>query len=277
MSWYSGLRGNYIISAFVLGSSVGVVSAEFQSTGLVQPVWEATLAPTVLGRVESMEVKEGDEVEAGALLLSLEKSFEQLDADRRKIIADNRVEMDLAQAKLEVLQSEFEGTKKLYESSGSISKEEFERNRLDLKLAEAELEQLKQRKKIEMLDWELAREQVSMRQIRAPQAGTVVEIFPEVGEVCEPRQPLVRMVDARTVRVTLDVDALKTVGVMTGMEVPVVVEGPGGEISARGVVDFVSPVVDGASGLRRIRVTMDNGSKRILPGLPATVRFEHGG
>ena len=264
-----------VVAFLIFGSLASLIRAEFESTGLVRPLWEATLAPTVLGRVESIEVKESDRVEAGTLLLVLDKSSEELEAERRKIIADNRVEIELAQAKLELLQSEFESTKRIYESSGSISKEEFERTRLDLRLAGAELEQLKQRKKIELLDSRFAQQEVSKREIRAPQAGSIVEIFPEVGEVCEPRQPLIHMVDASKVRISLEVDALKTAGVLAGEEVPVVVEGPEGEITTHGIVDYVSPVVDGASGLRRIRITIDNKDGTILPGLSARVLFSN--
>lgn len=246
-------------------------------TGLVQPVWEATLAPTVLGRVDSIAVKKGDQVKAGDGLLYLERRFEELDADRRRIVAESAVELELASAKLEVLRSEFESTEKLFESSGSISKEEFERSRLDFQLAEAEISQLEEREKVEALELELALEQVSRREIRTPQDGTVVEIFPKTGEVCEPRQPLLRIVDTSTVRITLDVDALRTGGIEMGSLVSVVVEAPGGNITVDGEVDFISPVVDGASGLRRIQISIENAEGKILPGLPARVTFSNGG
>jgi len=125
--------------------ATSLTAAEFLATGLVEPIWQATLAPTVLGRVESIAVSEGDAVEAGAVLLLLERSIEELDAGRRQIVAESTVEIDLARTKLEVLQAEFEGTRRLYEGPRSVSKEEFERARLDLRLAEAELAQLESR------------------------------------------------------------------------------------------------------------------------------------
>ncbi len=261
-------------SALLLSFSLGATSfAQLAATGLVQPRWEATLSSTVLGRVERISVKEGSKVEAGQTLLQLERTFEQLDAERRQIVSDSKVELELAKTKVEVLRAEFEGTRKIFESSGSISKEEFERARLDFRLAESELAQFEQRERIEILELQLAQEQVARREIRAPQSGVVVEIVPEEGEVCEPRQPMIRMVDASTVRVSLDVDALRTAGIELGARVPVEVESPGGTIATEGEVDFVSPVVDGASGLRRVRVSIENADGAILPGLPATVRF----
>ncbi len=267
------------IGGIVLLACLGLYQislAEFQTTGLVVPVWEATLAPTVLGRVDEIHVKEADRVEAGTVLLSLEREAEELESQRRKIIADNFVEIKLAKAKLEVLESAFEGTKRIYETSGSISKEEYQKAQLELQLAEAELEQLKQRKEIEALDSKLAREQVSKRQIRAPRDGIITEIFPEVGEVCEARQPVIRMVDVSKLKIELDVDALKTSLVSAGDKLPIRIESPGEELLVEGFVEYVSPVVDGASGLRRIRITINNTKGKILPGLPARVTLPAG-
>lgn len=262
-----------IIGALLLGP---FSRADFEAMALVEPVWEATLASTVLGRVQSIEVKETQRVEADSILLTLERSFEELDMKRRQIVAESKVEMELARSKLALLRIEFEGTKKIYENSGSISKEEYERAKLDLLLAESELDQLLQREKIELLEWELAKEQVSRREIRAPQAGIVVEVFPEVGEVCEPRQPLLRIVDTSSVKLTLEIDALKTAYVVAGARVPVMVDAPGGEIAVEGVIDFISPVVDGASGLRRIRIKITNEAGTLLPGLSARVQLKDG-
>ncbi len=273
---FASVCRRFFATTVCLLSSVLATAEDLVVTGLVQPVWEATLAPTVLGRVERIVVKEGDRVEAGDVLIYLERRFEELDADRRKIVAESSVELELASAKLEVLRAEFESTKKLFESSGSISKEEFERSRLEYQLAEAEISQLEEREKVEALEWELALEQVSRREIRTPQEGTVVEVHPKAGEVCEPRQPLVRIVDSSTVRITLDVDALKTAGLAKDSRVSVEVETPGGNIVVEGVLDFISPVVDGASGLRRIQISIGNGEGRILPGLPARVTFKRG-
>jgi RND family efflux transporter MFP subunit len=259
----------------LVGGLAGALGAQPRGvTGLVEPDWRATLAATVLGRVESIAVKEGDAVEAGAVLLLLERRFEEIDARRRQIVAESTVELELARSKLEVLRTEFEGTRRLFEGSGSVSKDAFERARLDLLLAEAELAQLEQREKVEALEWQLAREQVERREIRAPRAGTVVEVFPKEGEVCEPRQPLLVLVDARTVRLTLEIDALATAGLAVGQTLPVRLEAPGGELVTEGRIDFVSPVVDAASGFRRVRLTIENPEGRILPGLPATVTLE---
>ncbi|MFP4281600.1 MAG: efflux RND transporter periplasmic adaptor subunit [Opitutales bacterium] len=259
------------VMAAPLFSPTGAAGAA--ATGLVEPEWEAVLSSVVLARVEAIEVEAGEAVEQGAVLVRLDRAMEELDAARRGLVAESRVELELAETKLEILRSAFEGTRDLYERSRSLSREEYDAARLELQLAEAEFRQLGQREEIERLELELAREQVARRILRAPRDAVVVEIFPRVGEVCEPRQPVLRLVDARRVRLTLELDALETPDLALGQRVPVVIEAPGGALEVEGEVDFVSPVVDGASGLRRVRVTMDNGDGAILPGLRATVLF----
>ena len=271
MSLLQGPRRKAVALLSLVTLGLSDMRADYEATGLVEPVWQAVLAPTVLGRVEKIAVTESESVEAGTILVYFERDLEELDAERRKIVAESRVELELSQAKLEVLQSQFQSTEQLYKNTGTVSKEELESAQLEYSLAKAEVAQLEQREKVEELEWQLAWEQVENREIRTPQAGTVVEIFPEVGEVCEPRQPVAQVVDASTVKVDLDVDALKTGLVSPGDNLSVRIESPGGDIAVEGSVAYISPVVDGASGLRRIRITIDNSKGSILPGLPARV------
>lgn len=242
-----------------------------EATGLVQPVWEATLAATVLGRVERICVQEGSLVEAGTVLIEMEREGEKIDAARRKIVFETTVEVEAARARREVLKDDLAGTQKLYDSTRSVSRDDMAKKTLEFKLAEAEFEQLNQRKKIEQLEYDFAIEQVKRRELTAPQKGVVVEIMPKVGEVCEARQPLVRMIDASTVRIVLDIDPLRVPGLAVGQTVPVKVNGVDGPVTADGKIEFIAPAVDAASGLRRVRVGIDNRDQRLLPGLPAVV------
>lgn len=263
-----------VLLQLVLLSAASLVQGAdaFDVPGIVEPDWEATLATVVLGRVEKIDVKEGATVHKGEVLVRLDSALEQLDVSRRQVVADNKVELDLAKAKLDVMEPAFKRTDELHQS-GSLSQDDYDKALLDLRMAEAEYAQLQQREKVEALELDLAREQVRRRIITAPRDAVVIEIFPEEGEVCEPRQPIVRLVDARTVKVDLDIESEKTAGLVKGMKVPVRISGPDGIVTAEGTVEFVSPAVDAASGLRRVRVRIDNGDGKILPGVSATVTF----
>lgn len=269
-----GAQRTAVGATLALALGLGVASLEgFEARGLVQPEWEATLAATALGRVDRIAVREGDAVEAGTVLLELERRAEQLDAARRRIVLESVAELEAARARLDLLQRELEASRRLFESTRSVSQEEVDQKTLAVRLARSEVEQLEQREEIERLEYEFAEEQVRRRLIVAPHPGVVVEILPKVGEVCEPRQPLVRMIDATRVRVVLDVEGMRLPPVRVGERVPVFIDQPGGELRVTGTIDFVAPVIDAASGLRRLRVVVDNADGRVLPGVTARVRL----
>jgi RND family efflux transporter MFP subunit len=263
------------LPAFLAAAALtcAAAGAIFEAPGLVQPEYEATLAATVLGRVDRIAVREGDRVEAGTVLLELERSAEQIDADRRRIVLESKAELAGSRSRRDTLQKELDSSRRLFGSSRSVSQEEVDKKALEVLLAESEVEQLTQREEIEKLEYDYALDQVRRRVIVAQHPGIIIEIIPKVGEVCEPRQPLVRMIDATRVRVVLDVEGVRLPPVSTGERVPVIVDQPGGELRVTGTIDFIAPVIDAASGLRRLRVVVDNADGRVLPGVTARVQL----
>lgn len=238
---------------------------------LVVPVRESTLSMTVVGRVAAVPVADGAAVAEGDLLVELERRVEELDAERRRLVHANTAELDAARARVAQLAAELEGTRRLFASTGSVSREELERKDLELQTARAELDQLALREEIEALDHALALEQVRRRELRAPHAGRAVEVLAEVGETVEPRQPLVRLVDASRVHVVANVEAAAAFRLDPARPLRVRVPTADGDVEREGRVEYLAPVVDAASGLRKVRVEVDNADGRIVPGVQAVL------
>jgi hypothetical protein len=59
-----------------------------------------------------------------------------------------------------------------------------------------------------------------------------------------------------------------------GERFPILVSTGAGTNSVEGVVEFVSPVIDGASGLRRVKLLLDNRGGQVVPGSPAALLLE---
>ena len=266
-------RRQVVICAVVFAASlVRPLAAEI--AGLIQPVREATLSAPVVGRISRVNFKDGDLVKADAVILELDKRSEEIEAERRKIVWEVRAELEAATVRVETLKHDFESSKKLQEATKSVSRDELAKKSLDLRVAEAELEQLTRREDIEKLEYEFAVEQVRRREIRAPHAGQIVEIVSKVGEVCEPRQPLVRFVDASQCYFVSNLDAAQAAKLKSGERLPILVSGGKGVISVEGVIEFISPVIDAASGLRRVKILIDNRDGRVVPGSPATLTLD---
>ena len=143
-----------------------------------------------------------------------------------------------------------------------MSEEELERKRLEYQEAEAE--------------YELAVELVRKREIRAPFAGYVVDYFNrDPGSGCKQNEtPLVRLVDPRQARMVTNLEARWGNRVREGQEVRLELEGDGAPVEIEGTIVFVSPIVDAASGLLRVKVLFSNGSGTIRPGVGGYLLLE---
>ena len=258
------------LSAFSLSSFSLFASS---ASGLIEPLQQATLASTVVGRIQRVLVKEGDSVKEGQVLVELEQELETLEAERRRLVAESKAEIEIARERAALLEKEWQATIKLRDATHSVSQEELNKKEIDFKLARAEAEQLVVREQIEELEHRIAREQLERRRIRAPTDGVITRIHAQPGEICEVRQPLVMFVNASSCFLVANIEPAAAARLKSGAKVAVNIEVPGAARAQRfdGTVDYVSSVVDPASGLRRIKVLLPNPEGHITPGLAGSL------
>lgn len=213
--------------------------------GLTEPFLEVTLSSQVSGIIRVEQYKEGDPVNKGDLILELDKKLEEIEADRRKDVMDHQ-------------KDDMESTQVLFKSSKAISRDEMQKRETEYKVAVA--------------DYNTALEQLNRRQIKAPFAGIITEIFLHSGAACEPYQPLVRVVDVQRCYFVGYVNGTTASRLSLQQEVGVEVDGYKEPVTAK--ICFISPVVDPASGLARVKAIFDNPSGKIRPGVAAKMRLE---
>lgn len=238
--------------------------------GITEPCRDATLSATVAGTLAVIHKKEGEPVRAGEVILELEKELESIEVERRQLIAESKVELEAARRRAEQLRLELEATRRLYDSTGSVSREQLQQKELETLLAEAELERLGIAEKREMLELRIAETQLRQRSIVSPFDGVIAQIIPEIGEACYPQQALVRVVDTSRCRLIVHLEAAAALQLAVGKPAQLRFDGIRPPNLVRGVVELVSPVVDPASGLVEIKVLFDNLEGRIRPGLSGT-------
>jgi RND family efflux transporter MFP subunit len=218
-----------------------------EAAGITEPISDVALSPAVPGLVSAWKFKEGDFVKQDEVIIELDNRMETLEVERRKLAMDNR------KADLEALQSLFK------KSSISVKKEDLDKAETEYKIAVAE--------------HQMATEQLRKRLIVAPCAGYVVEIVRDVGEACEAYQPLVRVADPRRCYFVSNVEATAAGRLKLDQEVKLSIETAGEPVQCAGKVVFLSPVVDPASGLRKVKVLFDNADRKINPGVAGRMRF----
>ena len=206
---------------------------------LTEPVADVDMSTIVPGTVAIIHFDEGAFVERGALLLELDSRIEQLDIERRAVL-------------VETLRASLDRSEQLLLTTSSISMEQVEETRGQHRVAAIELE--------------LARETLERRRIKAPITGIMTDLLIEVGEYCEPPQVLLRLVDTRQFNCVANIEPQLAKQLRVGDPVAFTTENGGEALRLPGEIVFISPVVDPASGLLRIKALFDNEGDRIRPG-----------
>lgn len=214
--------------------------------GLVLPFQEVTVSSQVQSFIVEHEVREGDLVERGQLLTRLFSRVEELEMSRARALVEKR-------------EFDYRGAESLF-ADRLISEDEALAARIELDLAR--------------LQYEIAEENVRLREIRAPISGLVVERLLETGETVRATDPLFVLVDIDQVYILFYVGVEDLIRLQTGQVVSVSFPEIDEEVPMVGTIDFIDPRVDAASGLARIRVLMENPERKIKAGIRAQVRLE---
>ncbi|TVP79019.1 MAG: efflux RND transporter periplasmic adaptor subunit [Puniceicoccaceae bacterium] len=238
------MKKTLYILLLLLGLACVKVSQGEPVSGLVFPFREVSISSPVQNFITELHVREGAEVKAGELMAQLYKRSVELDMER-------------AAAALRKREFESKGAQNLFKER-LISEDEALASEIELRLAS--------------LQYEIAQEAVALREIRASIAGIVVERHNEIGEMVVVGEPMFRVVDIDQIYVRLFLtvkDARRfPIGRSVHLTFPEL-----GEHSPNldGVVDFIDPRVDSASGLIQIKILANNSDRKVKPGLRATV------
>ena len=232
-------------AALLLALSAQASEASF--AGITEPFLDVTLSASVPGIITAQKVREGDVVKEGAVLFELDKKLEELEVERRKLVRDQRW-------------NDFDGTQKLFKTTKGVSKEEVEKKEAEYKVAAVEQE--------------MAAEQLRRRQVFSPLSGTITEIMLDVGEACQSYQPLVRVVDTRRCYFVANIEAQHVARLTLDQTVKIEIETGAGSSAVQGRIVFLSPVVDPASGLQKIKALFDNTENKIRPGVSGRILWD---
>lgn len=242
--------------------------------GFTEPTEDSTLGLSENGRITQILVHEGDRVEQGQLLLSLDQDLERLECQRRQILRDSLAEIESTQLQVKILEKQLQGTKELFQSTGSISTDELENRELEYAFANAELLRLKTAKKREAIEYETAQQQLRKRNLYAPFSGNVAELLVGVGENCELDTALVRLVDSTEQLFVANLELALSQHLTIGQQVHLTFNNTDEPITIPAKLSFISPVIDPASGLRTIKAKFKNSHSAILPGSAGMLRIE---
>ncbi len=166
------------------------------ASGDVQPQVEVTISPDVPGEIIELNVKEGDAVEPGQLLLKIRPDNFQSALARVKAnmnqeqanLAQTRAQLAAAEARFTQVKADFERNKQLLEEK-VISQADYETAQANYQTSAQELESAKQNVQAAIFRLESSRasvkeaeENLSLTNVYAPMGGTISKLSVEQGE-----------------------------------------------------------------------------------------------
>ena len=152
------------------------------ANGKIQPEKEVKISPDVSGEIVELNVKEGEHVEKGQLLLRIKPDIYISQRDR-SLAAISSARARLAQAEAQFTQAElsYNRNKQLYNEK-TISKSDFEQAQASYTVAKAEVDAAKFSVVSAEASVKEASENLVKTSIYAPMTGTVSMLLVELGE-----------------------------------------------------------------------------------------------
>ena len=262
---------------------------------VLRPLQVAEVPAQQTGLLQSFAIREGEQVEAGQLLASLDDRAARHDLRQAELEHElatlrvaNEVHLRYAEKALEVARAELARSNESIESfAKSISQSQLDVEQLTVEKLLLETEQARQELEMERIGQKLkqnaleaARLRVEQHQLRAPFAGTVALVRGQVGEWVEVGSPVLRLVAARRLRAEgfVSADRLEQASKpLPGRPVKVWVTLPDGQtIECLGTLRFVSPEMDPVTRQVRIWAEVDNGQRQLRPGQRGRLEIQVG-
>jgi len=250
----------------------GVVAASYD--GITEPIVSSTIGLTVPGRIDSIWVSEGQMVRKGDIILNLNKEDEEIQVAMTKLIYENKADLLSAKIKKEIYEKDYFATKKLFETSTSVSEEQVWEKELQYKSALSDYEKILMTEEKEKLEYEMALVQLEKRILRAPYDGEIVRIYKNKSENVQALEDLVDIADVRFCRMTVYIGVAQAAKLKKDQVVQLKLNGAKQKRNRKGTIEFISPVVDRSSMLRTVKILFNNEDKSIEPGVTGEIIFK---
>jgi len=232
-------------------------SSFISASGKVEAEKSANLSTRMMGYVTKVNVKMGQKVSKGQLLVSINNTDLQAKS---------------AQVNASILKAEagYNSAKKDYDryvslfNQQSASQKEMDDMAANFEMAKAGLEGAKQMKNE-------VNAQFSYANIRAPFSGVVTNTFVKEGDMANPGMPLVSVESPSKLQVTAMVAESDILQIKTGIKVEVLIKSINKVIT--GKVIEVSTSAKNTGGQYLVKIALDKTDAKVLSGMFTTVQF----
>lgn len=221
-----------------------------------EPFRKIDLAPPEPGLIAEINVHEGDQVQTGQPVATLDNDLVRVAVEITKATMDARGRLESATAERDLRATRLGKLKELHQR-GHASQEEIDRAQTDLTMAEAALTAEQERLTIDTLEHKKTQAMLDRRVLRSPIDGVVTRIYKEEREYVPINSPTVlTVVQLHPLRITFSVPTAQAVSLAVDQKVPLTFSETGDTTSGR--IEAISPITDAESGTVRVKVLLDN-------------------
>jgi len=245
-----------LVIFWMLSTGIGSSHA-LEIQAVTMPSADITLSFVASGKIAEIFVKEGDNIEKGALLASLDNEPERIQVEQLKVQAADQTR--ILSAKAELAQKKVD-LKKLEAASekGAASPWEVEHMRLSVKMAELSLRAAVTEQEQNQREYKKAVSQLERMRLVAPIAGRVEKVAVETGEAVERLGPVIQLVKINPLWIDVPVPLDQAEQMAPGQPVAVSFPDNPTKDSGKGQIIHISAVADAASDTLRVRIEVSN-------------------
>lgn len=207
------------------------------------------------GFLDVVDVKIGDEVVAGQLLMKLDHERQLHAYNVAKLRAENRSGIEIAEGELREKYAVLDDVKIRFRKR-QASDGQLEQAQAQAQVANGKLSQAKLALELAKLEFELAEKLLENRYVRSPINGTVVDIAKRRGDKVNQGDIVVTVADMTTISAELPVTLDSAKNLAVGDTIPVRLAGT--QLIRNARVEAISPLAHSQSGEKVVRVVFDN-------------------
>ena len=276
MNMYRGKNDTKVDEAAVPVEVVCAAFHDFQDTtnavGTLRARKTNLLSPKVTGNVDAVLVDIGDRVEAGQVVILLDRTSFEL-AVNQSDAAYQSAEAAVAQAvaQLDQAQKEYRRATRLL-SEKVIPQSRFDAAEATYNTAREAMAAIKGKYSQSRVALETAREHLKNARIRSSITGVVVERNVEVGQSVAPGVQVLRILDQTSMKTDVELPEKDFGHITVGASAVVTVDAYQGQ-DFPGKVTVINPMVDQRVRTFRVRIELSNPSGKLVDGMFARVRL----
>ena len=258
-----------IVTLALLGLSVRCYAAAAMGC-LIEPENMADLGSSVIGIIDRLNADRGDMVKKGQVLAVLRSDVERAAAEVARSRSQASAELQAAISNQNFAGQKYQRSKDLV-SRNFISQHALDESANELKVAEQKVIQAQQQLKIWERELGMAEAQLSMRTLKSPFDGVIIERYLSLGERME-EKPIFRIAQINPLRVEVIVPA-SLFGTIKVGNTALVSPALTSVAPLNATITLVDKVIDAASNTFRVRLRLPNPNHKIPAGLRCKIDF----